>query len=94
MGTNINKKNKNKKRLKRLCFKISGSRNICQTEMKHILIVKCFKYVPLIYPKLFYNYAPLHDGNVFEFTGVLLFFEWRIVYAQSGGGGRGRLQVG
>ena len=44
------------------------------------IAVNVLNYVKLIYCKLFYNYVLLHDDNVFEFTSVLLFFEWRIVY--------------
>ena len=46
------------------------------------IAVKCVKLrLPDLF-KIIFNYAPLHDDNVFEFTGVfVVFFEWRIVYA-------------
>ena len=38
------------------------------------IAVKCFKLRLTDLFKIIFNYAPLHDDNVFEFTGVLLFF--------------------
>ena len=41
------------------------------------------KYNPGAYFRnftVFYNYFVFHNDNVFEIRGVLLFFEWRIVY--------------
>ena len=38
------------------------------------IAVKCFKLRLTDLFKIIFNYAPLHDDNVFEFTGVLLCF--------------------